>query len=387
MRRTVDSHQDPATDTHWWHDAVFYQVYVRSFADADGDGVGELEGIRGRLGYLELLGVDAVWLTPFYRSPMSDQGYDIADPRAVDPIFGDMDAFDRLVTDAHEHGIKITIDLVPNHTSTEHTWFAAAVAAEPASAKRDRYVFRDGRGEAGKLPPNNWISAFGGPAWTRISDGQWYLHLFATEQPDLNWDNPDVVGDFERTLRFWLDRGVDGFRIDVAHGMAKPARLPDMDVRAAKSIDTGEFFDPRFDNDEVHEIHRRIRSVLDEYPATVAVGEIWTLRDDRFAQYLRSDELHLGFDFRFALTHFDADAIREAIERSLATCTTVRSSGSPMWTYRTTRGPTRTGANPMVPCAVETESACPFRGKAASRHSPSPPPATRGCRCRPSGRS
>ena len=193
----------------WWRNAVVYQVYVRSFADADGDGIGDLEGIRARLGYLELLGVDALWLTPFYASPMADHGYDVADPRDVDPVFGDLATFDRLVADAHEHGLRVTIDLVPNHTSCEHEWFRAALDAAPDSPERARYHFRRGRGPNGDEPPNNWQSVFGGPAWTRVPDpdgtpGEWYLHLFAPEQPDLNWTHPEVWADLEKTLR--LDR-------------------------------------------------------------------------------------------------------------------------------------------------------------------------------------
>ncbi|WP_116045018.1 glycoside hydrolase family 13 protein [Amycolatopsis palatopharyngis] len=329
-RRAAEPGAEDQNGTDWWRDCVFYQVYVRSFADSDGDGVGDLEGLRNRLGYLELLGVDALWLTPFYRSPMADHGYDVADPRAVDPLFGDLATFDALVADAHRHGIKVTIDVVPNHTSDEHEWFTAALAAEPGSPERDRYIFRDGTGADGTTPPNNWVSMFGGPAWTRLEDGQWYLHLFGSRQPDLNWANPEVKADLERTLRFWLDRGVDGFRIDVAHGMAKPAALPDMDLRAAKAFATGEFFDPRFDDDGVHEIHRMIRKVLDEYPSTMAVGEIWTMDDDRLAHYLRPDELHLGFNFRLVLTHFDADAVQATIERSLAAAATA--GAPPTWT-------------------------------------------------------
>lgn len=306
----------------WWRDAVFYQIYVRSFADSDGDGVGDLEGIRSRLGYLELLGVNGLWLTPFFPSPMVDNGYDVADPRGVDPLFGDLEAFDALVRDAHAHGLKVTIDVVPNHTSDAHEWFVTALEAGPGSRERERYVFRDGKGAYGELPPNNWVSAFGGPAWTRVGPefgGQWYLHLFSAEQPDLNWDHPEVSADFERTLRFWLDRGVDGFRIDVAHGMAKPAGLPDMDLRAADAvIGSSPFSDPRFDNDGVHDIHRMVRRVLDDYPGAVAVGEIWTFDEERFACYVRPDELHLAFNFRLILTHFDADAIQSAIRSSIS---------------------------------------------------------------------
>jgi alpha-glucosidase len=329
-RRAAEHTSEERAEAPWWRDCVFYQVYLRSFADSDGDGVGDLEGLRSRLGYLELLGVDALWLTPFYRSPMADHGYDVADPRSVDPLFGDLAAFDALLVEAHRRGIKVTIDVVPNHTSTEHEWFIAALDAEPGSPERARYIFRDGTGTDGEAPPNNWVSMFGGPAWTRVSDGQWYLHLFGSGQPDLNWTNPEVRADLEQTLRFWLGRGVDGFRIDVAHGMAKPADLPDMDLRAAQEFATGEFFDPRFDDDGVHEIHRMIRKVLDEYPGAMAVGEIWTLDADRLAHYLRSDELHLGFNFRLVLTHFDADAVQATIERSLAAATTA--GAPPTWT-------------------------------------------------------
>ncbi|MEW2506712.1 glycoside hydrolase family 13 protein [Amycolatopsis sp. NPDC047767] len=332
MRRPVAGHRrspEGRPRPAWWSDAVFYQVYVRSFADSDADGVGDLEGIRSRLGYLELLGVDALWLTPFYRSPMADHGYDVSDPRDVDPMFGTLGDFDVLLTEAHRRGIKVTVDIVPNHTSNQHSWFKSAMAAAPGSAERDRYVFRDGRGPDGSEPPNNWVSVFGGPAWTRVPDGQWYLHLFAPQQPDLNYANADVRYDLERTLRFWLDRGVDGFRIDVAHGMAKPPGLPDMDPRAA-GFGGGEHFDPRFDDDGVHEVHQMIRKVLDEYPDTMAVGEIWVHDEERLARYLRPDELHLAFNFRLVLTHFDADAMRTSIERSPAV---PRAAGAPAtWT-------------------------------------------------------
>ncbi|WP_439663940.1 glycoside hydrolase family 13 protein [Lentzea sp. HUAS TT2] len=331
MRRSSDLSPEIAEEAAWWRDAVFYQVYVRSFADSNGDGVGDLDGIRSRLGYLELLGVDALWLTPFYRSPMADHGYDVADPRDVDPMFGDLAAFDRLVADAHEHNIRVTVDLVPNHTSDLHVWFQEALQAGPGSMERARYIFREGRGFDGSQPPNNWTSVFGGPAWTRVPDGQWYLHLFAPEQPDLNWDHPEVRADLEQTLRFWLDRGVDGFRIDVAHGMAKPEGLPDMEIRPqAPGVLSDDAHDPRFDNDGVHEIHRMIRKVMDGYPGTMAVGEIWVKDDERFAAYVRPDELHLGFNFRLVEAGFDADAVRSAIEHSLGA---VALSGTPAtWT-------------------------------------------------------
>lgn len=226
--------------------------------------------MTARLDHLEQLGVDAIWLNPVTVSPMADHGYDVADPRDIDPLFGGMAAIERLIAAAHRRGMKITMDVVPNHTSSAHPWFAAALAAGPGTDARERYFFRDGRGADGELPPNNWTSVFGGPAWTRVVEpdsqpGQWYLHLFDTEQPDLNWEHPDVFDDFEKTLRFWLERGVDGFRIDVAHGMAKPAGLPDApDVESKVLHHTDD--DPRFNNPSVHDIHRDIRRVIDDYP-------------------------------------------------------------------------------------------------------------------------
>jgi alpha-glucosidase len=293
---------------------------VRSFADETGDGVGDLAGIRSRLPYLAELGVDALWITPFYPSPMADHGYDVADPRDVEPVFGDLAGFDALLADAHAHGIRVTIDLVPNHSSHDHEWFQEALAAPPGSPARARYLFRDGRGPDGSEPPNNWPSVFGGPAWTRVPDGQWYLHLFAPEQPDLDFTNPEVVEDLEATMRFWLDRGVDGFRIDVAHGMAKPAGLPDM----LPMEDTGLLADhgpgdQRFDQDGVHLVHRRVRTVLDGYPGTMAVGEVWVADDDRLAEYLRPDELHLAFNFKLLTSGWDGAELRTAIDHSLAT--------------------------------------------------------------------
>jgi alpha-glucosidase len=317
----------------WWSRAVFYQVYPRSFADSNGDGVGDLDGVAARLDYLEVLGVDAIWLNPVTVSPMADHGYDVADARDVDPLFGGLDALDRMIAAAHQRGIKVTMDLVPNHTSSQHPWFQAAVAAGPG-AQRERYIFRDGRGADGALPPNNWVSVFGGPAWTRVTEpdgnpGQWYLHLFDAEQPDLNWDNPEVFDDFEKTLRFWLDRGVDGFRIDVAHGMAKPPGLPDMknpNIEMLKLDDD----DPRFNHDGVHDIHRAIRRVFNDYPHAVAIGEVWVFDNEQFAKYLRPDELHLGFNFRLLRAEFDAADIRDAITNSLAAAAI--EGATPTWT-------------------------------------------------------
>ncbi|MGH3324802.1 MAG: alpha-amylase family glycosyl hydrolase, partial [Streptomyces sp.] len=228
------------TRTGWWRDAVIYQVYPRSFADADGDGMGDLAGVRARLPYLAGLGVDAVWLSPFYASPQADGGYDVSDYRAVDPRFGELADAAALIDDAHALGLRVIVDIVPNHSSDQHEWFQRALAEGPGSPARDRYHFKPGRGPLGEEPPNDWESVFGGPAWTRVKDaadegagegggegGEWYLHLFAPEQPDFNWEHPAVRNEFRTLLRFWLDRGVDGFRVDVAHGLVKAPGLPD----------------------------------------------------------------------------------------------------------------------------------------------------------------
>ncbi|WP_300019042.1 alpha-amylase family glycosyl hydrolase [Pseudonocardia sp.] len=321
----------------WWRDAVVYQVYVRSFTDSDGDGVGDLAGVRARLGYLELLGVDALWLTPFYTSPMADHGYDVADPRDVDPVFGDLAEFDTLLAEAHAHGLKVTIDLVPHHTSTDHEWFRAARDSAPGSPERERYHFRPGRGGG---PPNNWRSVFGGPAWTRLSDDEWYLHLFSPDQPDLNWTNPEVWADLEKTVRFWLDRGVDGFRIDAAHAMSKPDGLPD-------SPAPGVGPDPRFDDDGVHEVLRMVRAVIDHFPGRVATGQICAHDDAAFARYVRTDELHIGLTRRLLEAPFEAAAVRTAIEGSFGAV--AGTPAPPSWTlsdHDTPRPVTRYGGGP-----------------------------------------
>ena len=317
----------------WWSSAVFYQVYPRSFADSNGDGVGDLDGLTARLEYLQQLGVDAIWLNPVTVSPMADHGYDVADPRDVDPLFGGMAAIERLIPAAHQRGIKITMDVVPNHTSSAHAWFQAALSAGPGTEARERYLFRDGRGPDESLPPNNWTSVFGGPAWTRVVDadgnpGQWYLHLFDAEQPDLNWENPEVFDDFEKTLRFWLERGVDGFRIDVAHGMAKPPDLPDAKDKVKVLSHSDD--DPRFNHPSVHEIHRGIRKIIDDYPDAVTIGEVWVMDNLLWAEYLRPDELHLGFNFRLTKIDFDAGQIHDAIQNSLDA--TALENATPTWT-------------------------------------------------------
>jgi alpha-glucosidase len=312
------------TGAPWWRDAVFYEIYIRSFADADGDGVGDLAGIRSRLPYLRDLGVDALWLTPFYRSPQADHGYDVADPRAVDPLFGTLDDFDALVADAHAAGLRVTVDVVPNHSSTAHPWFQAALRDGPSGADRARYLFRDGRGPDGSEPPNNWRSMFGGPAWTRLPDGQWYLHLFAPEQPDLDWRHPDVPADYERTLRFWLDRGVDGFRIDVAHMLFKAAGLPDDPTGTPNLMADRLDPTPICNQPEVHDVYRAWRRVLDSYAGDrMAVGEVWLGDAHEVARYVRPDELQLAFNFRLLFAPWSAGRLRTAIDRSLAELGTV----------------------------------------------------------------
>ncbi|HZM75807.1 MAG TPA: glycoside hydrolase family 13 protein [Candidatus Limnocylindrales bacterium] len=282
--------------TGWIREAVIYQIYVRSFADADGDGVGDLAGIRSRLDYLASLGVDAIWLTPFYDSPFVDGGYDVADYRSVAEVFGRLEDFDALVADAHRLGLRVIIDLVPNHTSDRHCWFQDALKGR----NRDRYIFRD--------EPNDWQSVFGGPAWTQVADGQWYLHLFAPEQPDLNWQDPAVREEFEQILRFWLDRGVDGFRVDVAHGLVKPEGLPSF----GRSGERGNR--PYFDQDAVHDIYRSWRAVAGS-AALVAEAR---LRDPaRTARYARPGEMDQAFNFQFLWAPWDLGRVREAVAGSL----------------------------------------------------------------------
>ncbi|MEU6248161.1 glycoside hydrolase family 13 protein [Glycomyces sp. NPDC047010] len=302
---------------HWWRDAVIYQVYPRSFADANGDGMGDLEGIRSRIPYLAELGVDAIWLSPFYASPQKDAGYDVSDYRKIDPRFGDLGDFDRMLADAHAAGIRLIVDLVPNHTSSEHEWFKAALAAAPGSPERERYHFRDVTDP--EVPPNNWQSIFGGPAWTKTPDGQqWYLHLFDASQPDLNWDNPEVHAEFQSVLRFWLDRGVDGFRIDVAHGMVKAEGLPDTGGDGTIEM-IGTTQAPFFDQDGVHDIYRTWRPIIEEYEGDrIFVAEAWTDSAERRSLYLRPDELHQAFNFDLVLAPFSAADFRKAIDSEIA---------------------------------------------------------------------
>ncbi|CAA9404446.1 MAG: GH13_30 / GH13_23 / GH13_17 / GH13_40 / GH13_ 31 / GH13 / GH13_29 / GH13_36 / GH13_16 / GH13_35 / G H13_20 / GH13_4 / GH13_2 / GH13_1 / GH13_21 / GH13 _19 / GH13_37 / GH13_26 / GH13_34 [uncultured Nocardioides sp.] len=340
----------PADRDDWWRHAVVYQVYVRSFADSDGDGVGDLPGITSRLPYLRELGVDALWVTPFYPSPQHDHGYDVADYRDVDPLFGSLADADELIATAHDLGLRVVVDLVPNHTSNEHEWFRAALAAGPGSPERARYLFRD----SADGPPNNWSSVFGGPAWTQVEDGQWYLHLFDSTQPDLDWRNPEVPAMFEDVLRFWLDRGVDGFRVDVAHGLVKEELLRDQvvgedevpDATPAQSMVERAIRDePMWDQPEVHDVYRSWHQILDEAGADkMAVAEAWTQTPDSMAAFVRPDELDQAFNFAWLLAPWSAASFAEVVTGTLAAMEPV--GASPTWVlsnHDVVRHPTRYG--------------------------------------------
>lgn len=309
-----------ANTNDWWRTAVIYQVYPRSFADSNGDGIGDLPGITSRLDALSELGIDAIWLSPFMTSPQKDAGYDVADYCDVDPLFGTLADFDALLEGAHARGMRVVVDLVPNHSSSEHPWFQEALAAGPGSAERARYVFRDGKGENGELPPNNWLSVFGGPAWTRVADGSWYLHIFDSSQPDFDWANPWVHERFREILRFWLDRGADGFRVDVAHGLVKADGLPDYTPNPdLASMGGDEELAPYWGQEGVHEVYRDWRRVLEEYGGDrVLIGEAWVMPLARMADWVRSDEMHQTFNFGYLETPWDAAALRAIVDESLA---------------------------------------------------------------------
>jgi alpha-glucosidase len=359
---------DP-TGVPWWRDAVVYQVYVRSFADSNGDGLGDLPGITRRLPYLKELGVDALWITPFYPSPQHDAGYDVSDYRDVDPRFGTLADADALIAKAHRLGLRVVVDLVPNHTSDEHEWFQKALVAAPGSPEREHYIFRDGKGRGRRRPPNNWQSIFGGIAWEQVDDGpdrpgQWYLHLFDRTQPDLNWRKPEVRAMFVDVLRFWLDRGVDGFRVDVAHGLVKDARLRDdpsiepgvePGVEPGSRIQPGSLLEhdtkdePMWDQPEVHEIYRDWHRVLAEYDGDrMAVAEAWVQTPARTAAYVRPDELQQAFNFAWLLAKWDARDLADCIRRTFETLEPV--GGSPTWVlsnHDVVRHATRYGGGPV----------------------------------------
>lgn len=334
---TSTEHSD--TSRAWWRDAVFYQIYPRSFADTNGDGEGDLPGITAHLSHVKSLGADALWLSPFYVSPMADGGYDVADPRDVDPRFGTLADFRDLVEEAHLLGLRVLVDVVPNHFSIEHEWFKAAVIAGPGSTERARFHFRPGKGVDGSEPPNNWISVFGGSAWTRITEpdgspGEWYLHLFDSSQPDLNWENIEVRADYINTLKFWMDLGVDGFRVDVAFGLAKEPGLPDhrdpqglvdairLDLTdgSPEAMALREYLvdAPFFDRPEVVEIYREWRTLLDTYPGDkMAVAEAWVHPPERALKYVGGDTLHQIFNFNFLVAPWNAAGLRAAIDQTL----------------------------------------------------------------------
>lgn len=320
--------------TEWWRTAVIYQIYPRSFADASGDGIGDLPGITERLDSLAELGIDAIWLSPFYTSPQKDAGYDVSDYCDVDPLFGTLADFDRMLAKAHELGIRVIGDLVPNHSSDQHPWFQQALAAGPGSEERDHYMFREGRGENGELPPNNWQSVFGGPAWTRITEadgtpGPWYLHIFDSSQPDFNWSSRWVREQFLDVLRFWLDRGIDGFRVDVAHGLVKADGLPDWTPPADAGSMGGVPLEPGVEpelvelapywgQEGVHEIYREWRLLLDTYEGDrVLAAEAWVDPLSRIAHWVRPDEMHQAFNFAYLGTTWDAPALRRVIDESI----------------------------------------------------------------------
>lgn len=323
--RFEESTHSPSTGTQWWRRSVIYQIYPRSFRDSTGNGIGDLRGITTELHHIASLGVDAIWLSPFFASPQKDAGYDVADYRQVDPLFGTLEDFDDLITEATRLDIKVVVDIVPNHCSDQHQLFQAALAAPAGSPARDLFIFRDGKGEHGQLPPNNWQSHFGGSAWSRITNpdgtsGQYYLHLFDSSQPDFNWDNPQVADEFESVLRFWLDRGAGGFRVDVAHALIKAAGLPDWHGRPDGADSPGyPFADaPMFGQPAVHDIFRRWREICDEYDGDrVLCAEANVHPIEAMANWVRADEMHQSFNFPFLHTGWDATALKKIITRSL----------------------------------------------------------------------
>ncbi|MFI2485787.1 glycoside hydrolase family 13 protein [Promicromonospora kroppenstedtii] len=317
MTTTSDATLEPRPADEWWRSAVIYQIYPRSFADGNGDGTGDLAGVRSRLGYLRDLGVDAIWYTPWYASPLADGGYDVRDYRTIDPAFGSLADAEALIAEARELGIRTIVDVVPNHISSEHEWFRAALAAGPGSPERERFWFQDGKGPDGDQMPTGWVSSFQGDTWTRTTNpdgtpGQWYLHLFTPEQPDVNWNHPDVRQEHEDVLRFWFDRGAAGIRIDSAALIIKDPALPEVPATPGP----GEH--PHLDRDEIHDVYRGWRRVADDYAEPrVLVGEVWLADHERFAQYLRSDEMHTAFNFDFMARPWDAKELRESIRTTL----------------------------------------------------------------------
>ena len=314
-------------EAKWWRNACVYQVYLRSFKDADGDGNGDINGLRQELGHIASLGCDAIWLNPIFRSPQRDHGYDIADYRDIDPMYGTLEDFDTLLKDAHSRGLKILMDIVPNHCSDRHCWFQEAIRAEPGSPARHRFHFAPGRGARGEGTPNNWQSVFGGPAWSRVrgsADGEWYLHAFDSSQPDFNWRNEEVREEFDSILKWWFDRGVDGFRIDVAHGLVKADPIPRGEVSNSGSAE-GLWNQP-----EIHEIYRRWRAIANGYaPKRYLIGEVWVSDPCSFRNYTAEDELHQAFAFDFLVQPWIAARLRSAIDKGIGLASEAE---GPAWT-------------------------------------------------------
>lgn len=329
---SVLSPDTPAADPNWWRQAAVYQIYPRSFHDANADGLGDVKGITAKVPYLKELGLDAVWLSPFYPSELADGGYDVADYRNVDPRLGTLADFDEMAAAIHDAGMKIIVDIVPNHSSDQHAWFQEALAAGKGSAARARYIFRDGQGANGELPPSDWGSIFGGPAWTRVPDGQWYLHLFASEQPDFNWDNREIRDDFLATLRFWSDRGVDGFRIDVAHALSKDLSEPlpnKAELRRLEKLHNGS--NPLWDRDQVHEIYAEWRALFNEYnPPRTAVAEAW-VDQSRRARYASPTSLGQAFNFDLLMADFEAESFASIVTKNLVESTATGASST--WVF------------------------------------------------------
>ena len=366
---STDASAAHASATPWWHRAAVYQVYPRSFRDGNADGLGDLVGVIDGLPYLAALGIDALWLSPFYPSPLRDSGYDVVDPRGVDPIYGTLADAQRLIDEAHARGLRVIVDVVPNHVSSDHPWFVAALNAAPGSVERERFHFRDGRGPDGSEPPSNWMSWFGGTAWERTTEpdgtpGQWYLHTFDPSQPDLNWSNPEVRADGLATLKFWLDMGVDGFRVDVALGLAKDTTFPDLDdaegITLALRMDLDDGSEeamarrrkvansPCLDRDEVQDIYREWRALMNEYPGDrMAVAEAW-VPPERAARYVAPDTLHQIFNFDFMSVPWDIARIRQVIETTMANLAIVKAP--PTWAlsnHDTPRVPTHLGGGEL----------------------------------------
>ncbi|WP_370221882.1 alpha-amylase family glycosyl hydrolase [Kitasatospora sp. MAP12-22] len=344
----------------WWRDAVCYELYPRSFADGDGDGTGDLKGAAAGLDHVAELGADAVWITPFYPSPLADGGYDISDHTEVAPELGTLQDWHALVDRAHTLGLRVLVDLVPNHTSVAHPWFRQALCAPAGAPARDRYVFRPGRGPGGQDAPNDWQSAFGGPAWSRVpgddmGPAQWYLHLHTPDQPDLNWRSPEVVAEYERILRFWLDHGADGFRVDVAHTLFKAADLPDAGPGQHQEPDRYHLM-PYYDRAEVHPLYRRWRALLADHPAPdveappgerLLVGEVILFDQERLARYVRRGELQHVFNFAYAQCPWEGRELRRVIGESVAATAAVQAPAT--WllsSHDAVRPVTRLGGGP-----------------------------------------